>query len=302
MIGERVAERAAPDLASWQAGTKRLRLLGHDIAFHEAGEGEPLLLVHGFPTASWDWRQHWTALAAQRRVIAPDLLGYGESDKPWPHDYRIGEQADLVLALADRLGIKRFDLVAHDYGDTVAQELLARDLEHEPSARRVRSACLLNGGLFPECHRPLPTQRLLAGPLGPLAARLMRRGTLARGMRRIFGADTPPGDEELDGFWSLINLQHGRRVIPGLLGYLAERIRHRERWVGALERSAVPLCFINGLADPISGAHMAARFRELVPQGQVVELPGIGHYPQIEAPQATLDAVLALLARVQREG
>ena len=69
---------------------------------------------------------------------------------------------------------------------------------------------------------------------------------------------------------------------------MAERVQYRERWVGALQAAKIPLCFINGVADPISGQHMVDRYRELIPNPQVVELKDIGHFPLIEAPKAVL--------------
>jgi pimeloyl-ACP methyl ester carboxylesterase len=75
--------------------------------------------------------------------------------------------------------------------------------------------------------------------------------------------------------------------------YIDERRAHRSRWVGALVQAEVPLTLIDGAADPISGAHMGARWRELVPRADVTLLDGIGHYPQVEAPAAVLAAYAA---------
>ena len=154
----------------------------------------------------------------------------------------------------------------------------------------------MNGGAFPEQHRPVLTQKLLASPLGPLVARLSTFRTFAGTMRRIWGA-TPPDDEELRACWRLVTENDGLRVMPKLIGYIAERKRYRDRWVGALVTTTAPLRLIDGLRDPISGAHMVARFRELVPNPDVVELPEVGHYPQLEAPAAVEAAVLEFLAR-----
>jgi len=156
----------------------------------------------------------------------------------------------------------------------------------------LRSTVLLNGGLFPETHRPLLSQRLLRSPLGPLVAKLMTRDRLATAMRRIGGRRTPPDEADIDAFWTLLATGDGARAMPRLIRYIDERRAHRGRWVGALQRTAVALTVVNGVDDPISGGHMVARFRQLVPTGAVVELPGVGHYPQIEAPDAVLAAVL----------
>lgn len=283
-----------PVLAAWQAAGRAFAWRGHDIFFRETGapDAPALLLVHGFPSASVDWEAVWPALAARYRLIAPDLIGFGFSAKPRHYDYRIADQADLCEALLRHLGVRDYHLLAHDYGDTVAQELLARQAPGR-DAPALQSLALLNGGLFPEVHRPLLTQKLLASPAGPLLARLTSRPAFFASMRRIFGPDTPPSPALLEIFWQVLDRHDGRRVLPRLIRYMEERRSHRERWVGALQQARLPVAFIDGAADPISGAHMAARFGELVPQGKLVLLPGIGHYPQCEAPQAVLAAYLA---------
>ena len=257
--------------------------------FRVEGSGEPLLAIHGFPTSSWDWALVWPALTARYRVLACDMLGFGFSAKPAHGTYSIAHQADLQEALLAGHGVTSYRLLAHDYGLTVAQELLAR-------GANIRGACLLNGGLFPETHRPVLTQQLLASPVGRVIARLSSYPTFRRTMKGIWGG-TPPSDGETRAMWALINEHDGMRVMPKLIGYMAERRRYRERWVGALVETKTPIRLIDGIDDPISGAHMVARYRELVPNADIVELPGVGHYPQVEAPAAVQAAVLEFMAR-----
>lgn len=274
----------------WRAGGTSFDWRGHRMFCRVEGTGEPLLLIHGFPTASWDWWKLWPGLTARYRCLTVDMLGYGFSAKPRDAAYSIVRQADLQEALLAREGVTgAYRLLAHDYGLSVAQELLAR-------RANVRGVCLLNGGMFPEQHRPVLTQKLLASPLGALIARLSSYGTFARSMRRLWG-QAPPPEAELRAMWSLVIAGEGMRVMPKLIGYIAERRRHRARWVDALIACPVPLRLIDGLLDPVSGAHMVARYRELVPRPDVVELPDVGHYPQLEAPEAVLAAVLELFAR-----
>jgi len=251
-----------------------------------------LLLIHGFPTASWDWAKIWPALAGEFRCMTLDMLGFGFSAKPAKFPYSIRAQADLFEAFLDRQGIVEYAILAHDYGDTVAQELLAR--HNEGSARqKLTRVIFLNGGLFPETHHPVLLQKLLAGPLGPLVARLTTFRKFAANMRGICAQ--PLTDEELEGMWRLMTCNDGLRVLPALITYMAERREHRERWVGALQQSALPLRLINGLRDPISGAHMVRRYRELVPRPDIVELDDVGHYPQLEAADRMAAAALAFL-------
>ncbi|MEV0759351.1 alpha/beta hydrolase [Nocardia sp. NPDC050435] len=298
------------EFADWRANGRRFTHRGHQIfwrdsAFHGTlpTAGEPgaageraLLCVHGFPTASWDWHRIWAGLCAEfDRVLAPDMIGFGWSAKPRDYEYSIFDQADLHEQLLREQGVRRVHVLAHDYGDTVAQELLARDSERRAAGDDslvLESVCLLNGGLFPETHRARPIQKLLAGPLGPLLSLLATEATFASSLAAVFGPDTKPSAAELDQFWLLWCGRHGKRNGHKLIRYMAERRAHRQRWVGALERAEIPLRLIDGLLDPVSGEHMVARYRELVPGADVVELAKVGHYPQLEAAQETLEAFL----------
>jgi pimeloyl-ACP methyl ester carboxylesterase len=276
-------------LEQWRAGGHSFEWRGHRIFVRSEGTGEPALLVHGFPTASWDFHAIWPALAKQYRVLALDLIGFGLSAKPRDFAYSIKAQADLVEALLAHERIARYRLVAHDMGVSIAQELLARRAP-------ISAVCLLNGGLFPETHRPLLTQRLLASPLGPLVARLSTYKTFKAAMIHIWGERRIP-DGELQTMWKLVRGDGGLPLMPKLIDYMDERKRERARWVGAIVEPAMPVRLINGLEDPVSGAHMVARYRELVPNADVVELAGVGHYPQVEASERVLPPLLEHLAR-----
>lgn len=280
-----------PDLNQWRESGHFVAFGPHRIFCVDSAPGDrersALVLIHGFPTASWDFAPIWPALATRFRLIAADMLGFGFSSKPRQHAYSIIEQADLVEAVAAIHQVDRYHVLAHDYGDTVAQELLARD--NGRANRAIDSVCFLNGGLFPETHRPRLIQRLLQSPLGPLVSHLLNRRAFARSMTALFGPGHPPTAGELDAFWALVTHAEGHRLAHELIHYMAERIRHRERWVGALCSARCPLALINGSADPVSGAHMVARYRELVGKGYIAELPGVGHYPQVEAPEIVLE-------------
>jgi pimeloyl-ACP methyl ester carboxylesterase len=291
--------RTRTTVSEWAAAGGEFRHRGHRIFVRSAGppDAYALLLIHGFPTASWDWEALWSALAERYRVYTLDLIGFGLSAKPDRYDYSILDQADLCEDYLRAEGVRAYHVLAHDYGDSVAQELLARHPE-AGERPRLRSVAFLNGGLFPETHRAVLTQKLLLSPLGPLVARLASRATLAQNMRRIFGPDTQPDEQLLDEFWKLMSASDGRTIMHRLIRYIPERRAQRARWVGALAGAHLPLKLIDGSFDPISGAHMAARYRELVPGADVTALDRIGHYPQVEAPEAVLAAYLAFRAGV----
>ncbi len=274
---------ATMKLEEWHKAGRVSKHRGYELFYRDEGQGEALVCVHGFPTASWDWVHVWPELIKRYCVIAPDMLGFGFSAKPLRHNYSINEQADIHEGLLAELGLTRVHILAHDYGDTVTQELLARHLERNGSGLEIGSVCLLNGGLFPESHRARRIQSLMASPLGPLLSRLTTERMFRQSFSAIFGPDTPPTEEELKGAWKLVRHNRGDRITHKLLRYLEERRENRERWVGALQKTRVPLRLVNGTHDPVSGRHMAERYREIVPNPDVVLLERIGHYPQLEA-------------------
>jgi pimeloyl-ACP methyl ester carboxylesterase len=280
----------------WRSSGLSFSYRGHEIFYRRGGEGDVLVLIHGFPTASWDWHRIWPALVSRYDVIAMDMIGFGFSAKPTDYDYSLMDQASLHEALLAALNVNNVHIVAHDYGDSVAQELLARHAErqqHDVAGLEIQSACLLNGGIIPGTHRPLAIQKVLMSPIGRWVAVLMRESSLRRSFKRIFGRETQPTDEELHEFWTLIDTGGGRAVVHKIIRYMHEREQQRKRWVDILSSTSVPLRLINGLADPISGAHVVEHYRSLVTHPDVIELDGMGHYPQIEDPKRTSDAVIS---------
>jgi pimeloyl-ACP methyl ester carboxylesterase len=285
--------RVLPALDDWNAGGTRIPLCGHEIFHRQDGppDGRPVTLLHGFPTSSHDWAPILPALIQLGcRVTTLDLLGFGASAKPAGHDYRIVEQASIVEALWQHLGIDRTALVSHDYGVSVTQELLHRD------PARITAAAFLNGGLYPDLHRPTAIQKLMHGRLGSVLQHLATERTYRKAMRQIIGREV--ADEDLHDMWRAMTANEGKRVQHRLLYYIDERRTNANRWQSALENYQGPTMFIWGPADPVSGAHVLPRLRERLPRAQIVVLddePATGHYPQIEHPAAVAAALASFL-------
>lgn len=298
MLNEDYA-RVAPDAAQteshglqrWQDTGSWFRFGEHAIFSRLGGQGEVLLLLHGFPSASWDWNRVWPGLSRHYRLMAMDMLGFGFSDKPQQHSYSVIEQADLQQGWVEEMGVTRVHILAHDYGATVAQELLARDQEGSLGFA-IDSVAFMNSALFPEVHRPILIQKLLLGPFGSLVSRALTKRVFQANFRKIFGPDTQPTRSDIEDFWQLIVYNNGRGIIHQLIHYMEERRIHRHRWVGALQAMRQPAFLIWGGADPVSGAAMIERYRELVSTANLAVLDGIGHYPHFEAPAETLEHYL----------
>jgi pimeloyl-ACP methyl ester carboxylesterase len=281
------------NLNDWKNSGSYFLHQGNKIFFRKDGDpsNPTLLLIHGFPTASYDWELVWSELSQHYHLLALDMIGFGFSDKPEHHDYSLLNQADIHEQLLNDVGVKSFHILAHDYGVSVAQELLARDTES--SSRPVlESICFLNGALFPETHHQLLIQDILLSPMGKAVAMLMTRGLFKRQLRKIFSPLHPPTEEFIDSAWQMIRFNDGRKVLNKLIRYIPERKQRRERWVGAITNTWKPIKVINGLLDPVSGAHLVKRYRELIASPNVTELPDVGHYPQTEQPDTVLSAYL----------
>ncbi|XP_016281648.1 mesoderm-specific transcript homolog protein isoform X3 [Monodelphis domestica] len=259
----------SPELHSWKSSGRFFTYKGLSIFYRDSwgavGSSEIVVLLHGFPTSSYDWFKIWEGLSQRfHRVIALDFLGFGFSDKPRPHQYSIFEQASIVEALLGQLGLQnqRIHLLSHDYGDTVAQELLYRYQRNRTGRLLIGSLCLSNGGIFPETHHPTLLQKLLkdGGLISPILTRLMNFFFFAK----------------------------------GLLQYINQRKKHRDRWVGALASMAVPLHFIYGPLDPVNPhPEFMNLYRKMLPQSTVSILDDhISHYPQLEDPMGFLNAYL----------
>nr|XP_028602499.1 mesoderm-specific transcript homolog protein isoform X2 [Podarcis muralis] len=188
--------KLSPALQSWRSSGSYFTFQNRNIFYRDAsgavGSSEIVVLLHGFPTSSYDWCKIWEGLMQRfNRVIALDFVGFGFSDKPRPHQYSIFEQASIVEGLLDHLGLlnQRVNLLSHDYGDTVAQELLHRYEHNTTGSVLINSLCLSNGDsqrwrpafthyhpvikLLLLCQRPFavhqPTEKA-QGPLGGSSA------------------------------------------------------------------------------------------------------------------------------------
>lgn len=285
------------DTQSWRDKANYFEFRGHRLAYWTGGNeaAKPLLLVHGFPTCAWDWVPVWAALGAQRRLIACDMLGFGLSDKP-RSGYSIHLQTGIQEALLNHLGIGEFDALVHDYGVSVGQELLARQ-QDQSGAQALDQMVFLNGGIFPDQHRPVLMQKIGVSPFGFLLGWLNNRDLFGKSFSAVFGPDTKPSEAELDVFWDFITHNSGHRIMHKLLHYIADRITHKERWETALAKAQDKIGLINGALDPVSGKHAYDKWREVVPNARHHLLPTIGHYPQVEAPNEVATKALEWLAR-----
>jgi pimeloyl-ACP methyl ester carboxylesterase len=284
-------ERAGvPRAAEWIAENDTLiSRRGHRIAFRRRGVGPTVLLLHGFPTWSYDYAEVASDLARDHDVITLDFLGYGASEKPNPYEYSVAESADTVEDLTAQLDVKSVRLVIHDYGGIVGQELVDRANRGQLSFT-IDSLIMLNSGIVYSAYRPTRLQKLLILPvIGRLLASRVSAARVRSALDAIRG--TPLADTEFDDLWLGLSRDNGHKLSHLLIKYNAERAIHHRRWETALANWTGPLHLVWGLDDPVSGRHVLEQATKVLPHAAVTELAGVGHYPQSEAPQAVIAAV-----------
>jgi pimeloyl-ACP methyl ester carboxylesterase len=269
---------------AWQGRGGGEQFRGYDIhTFRRPGEGPLLLLLHGFPSSSYDWRLLLEEVP-DRNVLAFDFLGFGLSAKPRDHDYSLFWQADLTEELVRRHGEGRpVFILAHDMGTSVANELMARDLEGRLDME-IAGILLFNGSMVLEAASPTPAQRALRSPLGPLVARLSSERVFRHQFGSVFSQAHPLSEEEAEDQWSLVCQGGGRTLGHRLISYMDQRETHAGRWHGAIRDWPGELSFAWGLLDPVATTAVLAALRGLRPGVAVSELPELAHYPQLEDP------------------
>ncbi|XP_021239922.1 mesoderm-specific transcript homolog protein isoform X3 [Numida meleagris] len=269
--------RLSPALLSWKASGAFFTYKHQSIFYRDStgavGSSDVVILLHGFPTSSYDWSKR-------------------------PHHYSIFEQASIVERLVRHLGLhhQRINLLSHDYGDTVAQELLHRYEHNKTGSILINSLCLSNGGIFPEACYPRFIQKVLkdGGFLSPVITRLMNFFFFSRGLGAVFGPYTQPSQAEYWDMWTAVRTNDGNLVVDSILQYINQRKKHRDRWVGALMSTSVPLHLIYGPLDPVNPhPEFLQLYRKVLPMSTVSVLDDhISHYPQLEDPTGFLNAYL----------
>lgn len=288
------------NILEWTEAGQRIEIEGHKIFAIDSSAGadkEVIVILHGYPTSSFDYKDVLPHLSERYRVIIHDHLGFGLSDKPEDYSYSLMEQADRALLLWKSLGVERAHLVAHDYGTSIATELIARrNMGFEPI--KLESLTLCNGSVHIELAKLRIIQKLLRNQtVGPLIAKLSSKRIFRKNMRKLWHDPSLLPEEEIDSMWELLTMNEGKKALPRITQYLRERERFWHRWVGALKKTDIKSNILWGNEDPITGGHIARIHHEEMPGSQLRILEGLGHYPMIEDPRRW---AVGLLEGIQR--
>jgi 2-hydroxymuconate-semialdehyde hydrolase len=262
---------------------ERFESSGGELAYVDEGDGAAVVLLHGFPTSSFLWRAFVPPLAARFRVIAPDLLGYGDSDKPLDADLTMNAQAGYVRELLEDLAVQRFAVIGHDLGGVVAQ-LVAVDAGAE-------ALVLLDSAAFDMW--PIEGVRMIQATeveqeTPELVDQLVRltfdlgSGQAGRITEDVLDAYLAPfaGDDGARGFFRAVRAIDG----AGMAG--------RDDELAALD---IPVFLLWGEDDPFIPIEVAERLNELITTSTLALLPGCSHFVTEDAPETIVPLVYEYL-------
>lgn len=258
-----------------------------------------LLLLHGFPESSYSFHKVVDGLARVfERIVLFDFLGYGLSDKPIDnYTYSIFEQSDLALQVWRHLGVTGGHLLAHDMGDSVATELIARRVsELLPTwfSAGFNSFTLTNGSMVLELAQLRMTQKLLLSGIGPLMSRFATYRTFRQQIRSAHGNETLV-EPDIRMLWDNFQLQEGHKRSFLLIKYLNDRKRfEKTRWLPALSVVTEPVHLCWGEADAVARVEMAHHLKRTVCQkAKLTLMSGVGHFCQLSDPEPWVESIAA---------
>jgi pimeloyl-ACP methyl ester carboxylesterase len=291
-------------VTEWEARGRRIKVDGLEVFVLDAPatgpeSGDPLLVLHGFPTCSFDWRTVIEPVrAAGRRVVLFDYLGFGLSDKPDVR-YSIRGYADTTEAVANAVGLERVVLATHDLGNSVGGEILARALE-DTLEFEVTNRIITNGSIYMDLVALTAGQQMLLDAPDELidlaAIGIDPSEGFKAGVAGTFARPDAVDPDELAAQWQLASYQDGHKLLARTIRYIEDRRAEERRYTGAIEEHPSPLHIIWGKLDPVARYPMAERLHEIRPEAPLVTLEDIGHYPMVEDPDGFSTGMLAALS------
>ncbi len=265
---------------------RELLVEGYRLTYREAGDGPPLLLLHGIPTSSLLWRDVMPTLARHRRVVAPDLLNYGRSEKPARADVSINAQARLMLGLMDALGLSRADLVAHDIGGGVAQIMAVRRPE------RIARLALANTVCFDSW--PIPEFAPLQEPGAEDGTSLdeflaMMRGFLPNGVHR----PERLGEDAVETMLTPWSDEAGKRAL--FRNFRRLNPEYTRAIAGELETLPHPTLILWGRHDPFQKLAYGEKLAATIPDARLEVIEDAAHWIMEEKPDEVVGRLAAFL-------
>lgn len=268
---------------------------GIKINYYEAGQGPPVLLLHGFGACAYTWRYLIPALAAEHRVFTIDLKGHGYSDKPRDGHYAVSDQADLVADFIRAHNLHDLVVMGHSMGGGVALMTYLKLRETDPG--RIKKLVLIDSAGYPQKMPKFITLAKVPGLSTLLSKLLPARIAAALVLKKCYYNKDAVTEEQVDTYAYFGSLPGAAAAVSQTARQIVPKKEVMETLIAQYKTIKVPVLIIWGREDEIVPLEVGLKFKRDIPDSQLVVIPRCGHIPLEEEPRATQQAIMEFLKK-----
>jgi pimeloyl-ACP methyl ester carboxylesterase len=284
------------EIEAWKQKGEFLDVYGHSVFYIQQKSDQPVVcFLHGYPSASYDYHKILPIIENDYAIFLHDHPGFGFSTKKENYSYSFFEQAEVAIELWRKAGLKEIHLVAHDYGCTVANEIIVRKMQgYEPV--KIKTVTFCNGSTHIELANLKFIQKILAHPYwGKWVAKLSNEPLFIQSMKDIWYDKSVFDVTEMRKLYRLLMLNSSDEVFHKVSQYNNERRKFWHRWIGALKSIDFPTHILWAQQDPIAVQAIAELLHQEIPNSKYTKLENCGHYPMLEKPKEWVSGLVGFL-------
>lgn len=245
-------------------------------------DGDNLLILHAFGTSSYDFNKTYDFFTDNCRVILPDLIGFGFSDKPNNYYFSIMDQAQMIVNLLQNLDIKELNIMSHGYSSSILSEILLLAKNTEINIK-VKSVIFLNGSYSVELTKSKLPREIVENSITRDFIKIKNSYEMFKKYFRIsLNDDNAISDEDFLTYWDILTYKNGQKFISFIDYTIIERKQFSKRWLNALETTNIPAFIIWGKNDNISNSYFPKKLNEIIKNSKLFMIDDCGHFPMIE--------------------
>lgn len=280
----------------WKSKGQYTNVYNHSVFnIHYKTDKPTIAFLHGYPSASYDYYKVLPSIENDFSYVIHDHLGFGLSEKPENYSYSLIEQAEIAIELWKQLGIKEIHLVSHDYGTTVANEIIVRKLQgFEPV--KIKTVTFCNGSTHIELAHLKLIQKLLKHPtIGKLIVPFMNKRTFTKTMKDIWFDKNLCDVQEMSLLYDMLRLNGTNETLHKISQYNNERVKYWHRWIPALTRLDIPTHILWAQQDPIAVPAIPEQLHKEIPNSVYTKIDNCGHYPMLEKPEEWCEKMIGFI-------
>lgn len=265
---------------------KKLSVFGNELNYYRNGEGETVLLIHGITTYSFIWRNIWPLLEKKYDVIAVDLFGCGESDKPLEIQFSLKHHSEILKEFIDKLGIKKLHIVGHDVGGGIAQIFVVN------YKSLVNTLTLVNTVAY-DFWPVQPIIAMRTPIIRQLVMASLDLGTFRLVVKRGVYHKNRVTDELMSLFWQPMRTKQGRKAFL----HFAKCLNNQDLLdiEKDLREFQLPTMIIRGDADVYLSSAIAEKLQSEIPNCQLIRISTGGHFIQEDEPEKLGEILISFL-------